>query len=285
MFTLFLNAQKPAVLRRLEVVLRAYTSVRLSELSEKQFLKAKKAINTPYQGTDESLAETQEVVRKGLERIRHMVTSSHVATKELLQHDGHPKIGKPSIDRLKMFTATHCGTVDLSDLRNIPYGRVCGSIASCTCWPQPFRDLYPLEVFDFIRSRVWSDGTDNDHCGHIGFIQEPGAKARVVAVPSALLQWGFEPLHRWLDKLLRFIPSSDVHDHNRGALFIEDSHSCGELLHCFDLSSATDRFPLQLQTFALEFFGLKAYAESLREICEEDFLVRTRFGEERWRFI
>ena len=281
-FTLFLQAQKPSVLRRLEVVLRAYTSVYLSDLSEKQFLKAKKAITTPYQGSLASLVDARVKVRKGLVRILtglHQEDRNRLFNRNLL-----PKIGKPSIDRLKMFTSTHKGDVKSQELGAIPYGKVCMSIATCPCWPRPFRDLYPLEVFDFVRSRVWSRGTDLDNCGHIGFIQEAGAKARVVAVPSALLQWGFEPLHRWLDRFLQSIPTSAVHDQNNGAFFIERHMKRDETLFCFDLSSATDRFPRSVQTWTLRLLGLESYAQSLTEVCSETFKVSTSSHEEQWEY-
>lgn len=281
-FTLFLQAQKPSVIRRLEVVLRVYTSLRLKDLSEKQFLKAKKAINTPYQGTDDALHLVNGVIQEGLESIKTGSCKSTLG--RLYQADGSPKIGKPSLRKLRMFTSTHKGDVSSSVLGDVPYGKACLSIATCTCWPEAFKDLYPLDVFDFIRSRVWSDGTDNDFCGHIGFIQEPGAKARVVAVPSALLQWGFEPLHSWLDAFLRRIPTSDVHDQNQGAFFIESRMNEGKTLFSFDLSSATDRFPREVQTNLLEHLGLSEYAKALNEICTEPFKVSTRFGEEEWMY-
>lgn len=280
-FTLFLQAQRPSVLRRLEVVLRAYTSLRLQDLSEKQYLKAKKAINTPYQGCD-SLDVVSRCVEVGIGNIISRLTD--VNFKRLFGEDGSPKLRKPNIERLRSFTSTHKGNVRSKELGLTPYGKAALSIATCTCWPEAFRELYPVEVFDFIRSRVWSNGTDNDFCGHIGFIQEAGAKARVVAVPSALLQWGFEPLHVWLDALLQCIPTSDVHDQTEGAFFIERSQGSGETLFCFDLSSATDRFPRSLQTALLRDLKLEAYADALEEVCGEAFRAETPFGDEAWKY-
>jgi hypothetical protein len=58
----------------------------------------------------------------------------------------------------------------------------------------------------------------------------------------------------------------------------------GNTCWCFDLSSATDRFPLQLQIYLLRLLDLGKYADALSEICSEDFRVSTGFGEESWQY-
>jgi hypothetical protein len=136
----------------------------------------------------------------------------------------------------------------------------------------------------FIQSLVWNDSTDNDFAGHISFIQELGAKARVIAVPTALLQWGFEPLHDWLDRFIHNLPQSCVHDQNKGAWFIQEQLNLGNKIWSFDLSSATDRFPLKLQTSLLRALHLKGYAEALEELVTEKWQVTSTEEPEAWKY-
>jgi len=82
--------------------------------------------------------------------------------------------------------------------------------------------------------------------------------------------WGqliFKSLHQKFDVPLKEHPSSAVHDLNIAALFLVDAMRAGKQLYCFDLSSATDRFPVQWQMAFLKGVGLEDWIPRLRDIC------------------
>lgn len=272
---LFLQAQRPAQLRRIEAVLRAYTDIVLQDITPTQYEKAKTAINSPYQGADTELQKWSDVFHEvGQNLLFGLYTKDYGY---LLTYPGmRPKLRNRNLSRLKPYSGTH-RNMDLEHvpdgLDDVPYAKAALSMLTTTCWPRAFRSDDSEQVFDFIRSLVWLDSTDNDYAGHIAFIQERGAKLRVVAVPTALLQWGFEPLHDWLDKVLHTLPSSCVHDQNAGAWFLHQALREDREVFCFDLSSATDRFPLSLQTSLLRGMHLEKYADALEELTQEEWLV------------
>jgi hypothetical protein len=118
--------------------------------------------------------------------------------------------------------------------------------------------------------------------GRIAIIQEGGCKARLVAVPNAWLQLFFEPLHRSLDQLVQSISNSASHDQNRGAYFIKSGLEEGKTLYGFDLSSATDRFPLYLQQQVLKGLGLSVFSDALSKVCHN--WISPVEGDERWNY-
>jgi hypothetical protein len=120
---------------------------------------------------------------------------------------------------------------------------------------------------DAFRRTCVHGGADETTSGHIAFLQEKGCKARVVAVPNAWNQWLFEPLHQLLDDLARGLQCSAVHDQNTGAWFIQE-YLGKSRMYCFDLSSATDRFPLAVQTQLLKYLNLGRYADALEQTCQ-----------------
>jgi hypothetical protein len=87
--------------------------------------------------------------------------------------------------------------------------------------------------------------------GCIAGTQEPGGKLRVFAAPNLVLQSALEPLEKWLFSVLAQIPTDCTKDQSLGARRIKERLKEGQQVYCYDLSNATDRFPLSLQLHVL----------------------------------
>jgi len=73
-------------------------------------------------------------------------------------------------------------------------------------------------------------------------------KLRVFAMPNALKQALLRPAHDWTTSVLRFIPNDGTFNQLASLPFLS---GCMKL-RSFDLSSATDRFPLEFQRVVFE---------------------------------
>lgn len=244
-------------------VLRIYTQNILSETSIVQYDKVKESINSPCKVSDAHVQKAFDFVSLGLKDMKLP----------------RPRLFPPDLRRVKAFTATHVGTFSpglLSDfrvrpdVRNVPYGKFLTSLTT-SCWiPDSLKGLNPCEDF---RTHCVSMGANNTESGHISFINEGGCKARVVAVPNAWIQWLFQPLHHALDSVIKGLPQSAVHDQNKGAYYMQANLDSGNICHCFDLSSATDRFPREVQVGLLNQLGLENYGQALNDISLGDWDV------------
>lgn len=270
----FTHAQRPSILRRMALVLRIYTSMSLPKLSKSQYNKARNAINNPYPGSDDELAKLAGLVVQGVRRLNLQPI----------------KVGSPDIRGLKPFTGVHVPSFGRYgqwfslpiEMRSIAYGRLITSMTTNVWLPQSLRHDKRGETY---RQFLEQSGATNTHSGHIMFLQEQGAKARVVAVPNGWLQWSFAPLAESLDRTCRSIPTSACHDQNKGADFMVSSMSSGKKLWCFDLSSATDRFPLLPQLALLKELKLSRYASALRDVASQPWEVDTELGDyEEWNY-
>lgn len=90
-----------------------------------------------------------------------------------------------------------------------------------------------------------------DTVGAIGLIQEPGLKLRAVANPNRVYQVALEPLGDALFSLLKELPWDCTHEQAKAIPHVQRHLSAGKVVHCVDLTSATDFFPLSLQMSVL----------------------------------
>jgi len=79
-------------------------------------------------------------------------------------------------------------------------------------------------------------------------IHDPELKERVIAIFDYISQLAFEPISQYLFKTLRAIPQDRTF--TQDPLILDKRN--GELFHSLDLSSATDRFPIDLQVDLLD---------------------------------
>jgi hypothetical protein len=88
--------------------------------------------------------------------------------------------------------------------------------------------------------------------GHINVTQEPGFKARFYADPFIWIQRVLDPLKDSLMQNLTKYPWDCTFDQRKADERIVASLNQKETVYCFDLSDATNLFPLSIQAFVLE---------------------------------
>lgn len=273
---MYVKAQRPAVLRVIEVILRLYTALRCRNITSSQYEKARKAIDTPYNGCD--LSSFQE---------RFYTTVTTVIP------DPDWDLDEPDLSKLKAFTSVCSGSVGQptsinSDLNLIarersfrgaqPYGKFVRALATNPYTPNSLRKFIPPEVVS-LQNLLLEEGDCSWDPGEIACIQEAGCKARVVFVPAPLTQWLFQPLHKKLDSYIRnnriLSIHSGMHDQAKSAWAVKAALDGKSKVFAFDASSATDRFPRQLQIQTLIGLGHDEFADALEEICSQDVFFTT----------
>lgn len=85
--------------------------------------------------------------------------------------------------------------------------------------------------------------------GVLGKKVEGGGKVRIFAMLDSIRQALLRPIHDWIMSALRTIPNDGTYDQLRPLYKIRDLKK--ELIFSFDLTSATDRFPIFLQSSVL----------------------------------
>jgi hypothetical protein len=93
------------------------------------------------------------------------------------------------------------------------------------------------------------------YVGELGGVMEQGGKLRIFAAPNVLLQNLMEPLQKWLDQIRDLIPSDVYRNQESGALWAQEKMRLGYEVQSIDLSSATCRYPMQVQLELLELLG------------------------------
>jgi hypothetical protein len=123
----------------------------------------------------------------------------------------------------------------------------------------------PLHLQNRKLAQEWADSRDNSKAvrlwmnsvtwggkpimfGRLGFKEEPG-KIRVFAMVNIVTQAVMQPLHKWVFRHLRMLPTDGTFDQTRPVeSLIKTFREEGEWVASYDLSAATDRLPLLLQT-------------------------------------
>lgn len=259
-FNTIQSTQKASVLKRMFAVLRLYTVIQMSECSSNQKSNSIATITCKPQWKEVEM----EMLVKELGRL---------AKRELLPL--REDLKSLNIRRLKPYTSTYCSNKLSSDILDRPYGRAVGSLVSTCFVPGALMEKLTTEQLDFL-AIIRSGMMDEETTGKLAFLSERGAKCRTVAVPNAWIQLLMEPLHAELDRLSKLMPWSVVHDQNRGAYFCKSALESNSEVWCFDLSSATDLFPLPLQVELLRSLNLSEYADALQEITVQWAVGQTR---------
>ena len=89
--------------------------------------------------------------------------------------------------------------------------------------------------------------------GKIGLIQEPGYKLRAVANPGRVFQRVLEPLGDILFHWIQQLPWDCTFDQSKAVEPIQSALRYNVRAFCYDLSNATDLFPLHVQMSVLKF--------------------------------
>lgn len=250
-FNTVVTAKKRSVLKRHFAILRIGTMFRLEQCTRSQIQSSLATIEKPP--VDPEVPAFANLIR--------MIESF---TRKAIGDVSH-KIQPVNLKRLKPFTSTFSEGRVMPELVSIPYGKAVHSLISTSYIPESLWVKLPEEIQDLV-SLVRESGADEGTTGKLTFLSEKGAKCRTIAVPNAWIQLLMEPVHSVLDNIVRRLPESAVHDQNKGAFFMKDQLGLGRELWCFDLSSATDLFPLALQRAVLRGLNLDEYGEALEEM-------------------
>jgi hypothetical protein len=96
----------------------------------------------------------------------------------------------------------------------------------------------------------------NPIVGKIGFLQERGAKARIIANPLRIHQVAMSKLQHWLEKCAKVgLPWDCTFDQGKGVRWMQQKLREGKRLVCTDLSAFTDNYPLSVTIDTLKWMG------------------------------
>lgn len=139
---------------------------------------------------------------------------------------------------------------------------------------------YPVSLADAVRSLHGGLGSPSkarfgfgggSKIGSLGFKTEAAGKIRVFAMVDALTQMLLGPVHDALFSILRVIPQDGTFDQLKPAKkLVQAGHKS---LWSYDLSSATDRFPLSLQQAVMGLIFGPWLAKLWVTILDRDFRV------------
>jgi RNA-dependent RNA polymerase len=102
-------------------------------------------------------------------------------------------------------------------------------------WPA-FQNLYGYRGY-----------SSEPYIGTIFCTQNPGLKGRFFASPHLWLQHSLKPMGKIIYNFVKDLPWDCTFDQDKPDSIVQQRLSKGETVYCFDLSSATDRFPFDLQ--------------------------------------
>lgn len=92
---------------------------------------------------------------------------------------------------------------------------------------------------------------DSNNIGQLAFKKEAAGKVRVFAMVDVITQSVLKPLHDHLFDIFRRLPNDGTHDQSRAfrkALDLSVEFNCS---YGYDLSAATDRLPISVQSTLL----------------------------------
>lgn len=120
---------------------------------------------------------------------------------------------------------------------------------------------------------MWDDSDVST--GHLSFIHEPGYKLRYVANPYRVWQMALRPFGKSLFSWLKHFPQDCTYDQEKGVSFAKEALRKGKTVYSFDLSGATDNFPLDIQLEVFKHFGFDdLWIEFFRDLSKGQWNVR-----------
>lgn len=274
---LWAHVQRPSRIRAMAVPLRAYTAIRLTNESAVQVDKSRRSINEPGSNDPSMRAisgREYRLIREGRFSSKETVETLLPFGKRL-----HPR-NPLRLDNLNKLSGTssypNLFKIPNRDIKRNPYLSLAASLCTKGKVPKPL-----VEKFGDFQMRKLAEQyqleSDDPTYGRITIIQEGGAKGRVVCSPNAWVQFYCHPYHRYLMDIIQGIETGNTDpnltfgvscalDQVRGVYVALNHLNSGSFCHAVDLSSATDRFPLQLQQLTCEEVGIPEFAQALEEL-------------------
>lgn len=208
--------------------------IRLTSVTKKQMEKVIQGVVAPFTGSESALTEMTRLVSLGMSRtglesgglsspepiLIGRQFSKTMSTGNRVRTQGAP----PFLESLRVLKAW-------PEVSSLPWAA--GSFSPLL--PKSFHQLLAVvEPADRV-------------CGEIHASQEGGAKLRMYASPYTAIQCVMAPVHDWFVAYLKQLPMNCTWDQLRGALNAQARLREG-FVFSLDLSTATCRFPLSVQT-------------------------------------
>lgn len=108
--------------------------------------------------------------------------------------------------------------------------------------------------------------------GKLSFLQENGGKTRIIAIVDFWSQQALKVLHTAMMKYISRLPTDSTFDQNKGFNRAMNM-SKGKPSYSYDLSSATDRFPITLQVQLIKSFFGANIAQLWEKLMKRDFAI------------
>lgn len=132
---------------------------------------------------------------------------------------------------------------------------------------------------DMLEANTFSEEAGRYH-SRLGFSKEGGGKTRIFAICDYWSQLSVKPLHKSLMGILRRLITDATYDQDKGFKRVLEE-SKGKETYCFDLSGASDRIPVKLQTLIMsEIFGPELSQLWQRILTDRTF--HSKYGDVRW---
>lgn len=93
--------------------------------------------------------------------------------------------------------------------------------------------------------------------GKLGVVYDQAGKARIVASTNWWIQLALYPLHLSIFTFLKTLPCDGTFDQSRALTLLMRKRTRGHKFYSYDLSAATDRLPIRLQSDILNSLGLR----------------------------
>jgi hypothetical protein len=142
---------------------------------------------------------------------------------------------------------------------------------------------------NFIQWRVNNNPNcyDNVYTSRICHLAEGGCKTRTIAIGDYFTQDCLKPLHKSLYRVLRQLETDGTSSHNRIAQLVKEKTLSRSTVRSYDLTAATDRFPIFIQERALSvMYGTKVSTAWRKLMVDREFhhaeskrLIRYGYGQ------
>jgi len=266
----YLQAESPYQIRSCEALLRGYTGITLTTETRKQVVKAEKAITGPSTSSpqDTLCIALSKDIPKGLRYLPKSVLKEY----------------SPDARGISGIRTYYTGIISVpSKLRSLPFASAMVSAVTVGAVPESVLRLCGDNPIRRKANMFQESQNQPNTFGKISFLQEGGCKARVICLPSFWMQAYYKPLQDELIRRIgdlempevqkRMLGISCVLDQNRGAYILQKWMKEGRELFSFDLSSATDRFPLSYQLDYLKVSGLDLWHDPVRDAARGKYYL------------
>lgn len=125
--------------------------------------------------------------------------------------------------------------------------------------------------------------------GRLSIKEEAAGKARIFAITDSITQTVMKPLHDKIFSILRDIPMDGTFNQLGPINRLVSLHKSGELgnvvFYSYDLSAATDRLPIKLQSQILSVLLGETYSSLWqRLLTDRDWILRGKNSDTPYRY-